>query len=234
MEVKRDKKLVEALAEVLPGLPFRSAVRKLFAGNWRKADLDVGMLERVRSPLSLASPHELALQTEACAGANDLLSPEAQAAIGTRLVALHADQILGQLAAAIASIMHSYRKGGLAVSLAVAARGLATISMSSFVSGHHCFRRDLAAILHCGPEDGATLLNRYRSAALSGDSQTLENVDRRITGDGIWGPWAKAFVTEGARLAEPPLPVTEWQLSASPMSAESIDNIRRWLFKGGR
>lgn len=230
-DVEHNRQVTEALAEAVPRLPLRSGVQKLFLRNWPKVNADDEMLERVGSPLSLAKPSELALQLEACGGAKYHLSPEARTSVNSRLTDCRADRVLGQLVAAVMAMMQSYRRGELTVSLSVAARGLATLALSSLIHGNESIRRDLAAVLSADPNDGASLIRRYRTVIDRGDTAIVEAVDGRIMCDETWGPWAQVFLREGSKLAEPPEPARQWEFSTAPAAEESANEIRGWLFR---
>lgn len=231
VEAEEHPQLCVTLADTVPSLPVRPSIIKQFAQNWPKANFDDTTLERIAGPLSLAKPGEIMQQLEPYGGLQFLLSQEMRKLISAYAAEHQVEEILVQLAKAAAAALQAHRRGGLVVSLAVVARALAAISISSSVPAGDGLRRDLATILAADSDDTAGLMGRYRMAVSSGNIGTVEAVDKRITCDAIWGSWAEVFLKEGNQVAQPRKPITYWELASSPMPKDSANDIRDWLFR---
>jgi hypothetical protein len=206
-------------------------VLKRLSSRRLKDSLDDMRLERLATPLQLASPREVIERLKTWGGVQLLFSQEAETAISSFMVWHHVDEALGQLSTAVAAILKAHRRGQLAVSLTIVARGLATILMSSFMPRSDCLRRDLATILSGNPGDGVGLIARYRRAVLTGDTRRVEAVDQRIMLDAMWGSWAQVLLREGGEIAGPQRPTTHWEFMGPPMSGDNANGLRRWLFR---
>lgn len=223
--------LWSTLSAVIQRLSFRGSLARRIRPRRLQDNLDDPRLGRLVAPLSLSTPHQVIQELDRRGGSQILLSGEWQTAINARLAENQVNEVLSELANSVAAALEAHRRGRLPVSLPVAARGLATVSMSSFVPGSDVLRKDLSNILSARPES-AGLISRYRTVILSGDTATIDAVDRRISRDRTWGCWAEVFSREAAEALRPQQPILQWEFRESPMADSQVSSIRCWLFKG--
>jgi hypothetical protein len=103
--------------------------------------------------------------------------------------------------------------------------------MSAFVPQGEELRRDLSGIMGVNVEDAPALIPKYRKAAEAGHTDVVDAVDRRISADALWGPWAQVFLKEGGELATPQRATTHWEFQDGSMSKANCNSVRHWLFR---
>ena len=118
------------------------------------------------------------------------------------------------------------RRGVIGINSALVVRSLVTIAFAIFIPNGGKILDRLAVVLGGNPTEPAELLNRYVTALVSDDKDTLSRVEECIQRDPMWTAWFARFGS--CALAFPYLPRV---IGVSPVPSNALIQILATMIK---
>jgi hypothetical protein len=118
------------------------------------------------------------------------------------------------------------RRGEIGINSTSVVRSLVTIAFAIFIPNGGKILDRLAVVLDGNPTEPAELLNRYVTALVSDDKDTLSRVEECIQRDQMWTTWFARF--SDCALAFPYLPRV---IGVSPVPSSALVPLLATMFK---
>jgi len=124
----------------------------------------------------------------------------------------------------------SFWQKGVRPHLAVC-RGIAVLSISALISGSSSLRDRIAGAIGHGA-DNTHLISQYGELVVEGDTEDVENIDNIISEYSGFKRWSQQLIAKAIELAKGRQRVTTcWEMAKTPMTEQSANGIRSWLFR---